>query len=222
MAAVLPVIGRDELLLRSAVVHGVGAFGDDVASRLGVRGAQRVRGVDEAFATGADLVVTALPCERRAVLAQADELAFDTGTTWLPVVLDHPWLRVGPLIVPGADGPCYECFTRRLRQHGVRDDATTALHAAYEEGTPPPTARDRGHVALAVALVERVAAGKAGPGPRRPGAVLRAHLFGGSIAAGVAVGLHGCRRCDAVERSARAWAFRHALHDILAPGQAVA
>lgn len=35
---------------------------------------------------------------------------------WLPVAVAHPYIRVGPLFVPGR-APCHSCFRARARQH---------------------------------------------------------------------------------------------------------
>jgi hypothetical protein len=41
---------------------------------------------------------------------------------WLPVALDHPYVRIGPAVIP--DGaPCHLCYLARVRQHGSPLDA---------------------------------------------------------------------------------------------------
>jgi bacteriocin biosynthesis cyclodehydratase domain-containing protein len=38
------------------------------------------------------------------------------GRPWIPVAMAHPWIRIGPAIVPGVP-PCHACYQARVRQH---------------------------------------------------------------------------------------------------------
>ncbi|KJJ41555.1 hypothetical protein UM89_12605 [Bacillus subtilis] len=47
---------------------------------------------------------------------QLDQLCFKWNEPWLPITMDHPYIRIGPLVIPG-EGPCYHCFESRYLQH---------------------------------------------------------------------------------------------------------
>jgi bacteriocin biosynthesis cyclodehydratase domain-containing protein len=121
--------------------------------------------------------------------ARLDELAFAWGTPWLPVVCEHPELRVGPLVVPGA-GPCYGCFRRRLAQHLPSEQLTSHLHRTLDADS---AAGPRGfmpfHALLAAAAARSVLA------QDEPGRVLALNLVTRKSGSGHVVGVHGCERC---------------------------
>jgi hypothetical protein len=50
---------------------------------------------------------------------------------WLPVALAHPYIRVGPLFVPG-HAPCHTCFLTRVRQHENAVDAEISQRLAED------------------------------------------------------------------------------------------
>ncbi|MFE7295112.1 TOMM precursor leader peptide-binding protein [Streptomyces sp. NPDC057579] len=115
---------------------------------------------------------------------------------WLPIVAEHPRLRIGPLVVPGA-GACYRCFRKRRYQH-ERDSATTAaLHAHYDA---EPSAGPEGflpqHVSLAAASALDLLHRFEDDGGRRDAGMVRHwHLLEQLITSARVVGVHGCDRC---------------------------
>jgi bacteriocin biosynthesis cyclodehydratase domain-containing protein len=113
---------------------GIGEFGERVVALLRTSGRWPVTlagDMEDAFQNGSAALIAAMwrPCP--AVCEQADGLAFRHRRPWLPVIMDHPHVRVGPLVAPGY-GACFACFEARYAQHDGRHDITAALHAEYD------------------------------------------------------------------------------------------
>ena len=191
--------------MTSVRVVAVGGFGEEVAARVAATlDATVVRSWEDDGC--ADAAVWLLAAWRPApeLASRLDAFAFAHRTPWIPVVAEHPYLVVGPTVVPGV-GPCYRCFRRRLSQHGVDDELTELLHAHYDAD---PAAGPHGHLpavatvaaAMACEAIERVA--------REPeaeaGRVRRLDLQTLHLLAGSVVGVHGCPRCGGVPRPAGA------------------
>ncbi|MCQ4042782.1 TOMM precursor leader peptide-binding protein [Streptantibioticus rubrisoli] len=121
----------------------------------------------------------------------ADQYAFRNGTAWLPVVLDHPVLRVGPLVQPPC-APCYRCFRRRQLQHDAEHRTTSLLHAAYEgdSGLGP-----RGYLPYQARMAAALAADLAAAGMAAVGEVRELNLFDQRLHLSRVVPCHDCRRC---------------------------
>lgn len=116
---------------------GTGSFGARVISLL----IAAFPGSTEYTATGAGISAAFTDQESAVVIAlwrpdpglcdAADALSYEHRRPWLPVVMEHPVIRIGPLVWPPA-GPCFRCYTRRHRQHDQQPRATAALLAAYD------------------------------------------------------------------------------------------
>jgi bacteriocin biosynthesis cyclodehydratase domain-containing protein len=142
-----------------------------------------------------------------------DALAHRHRVPWLPVVIEHPHLRVGPAVAPGR-GPCAGCFTRRRAQHSRSAEADAALATRYDTDVTagpagyPPTLPDLA-AALAAHTIDRIAADPAGVA----GAVRRIDLLSGHPDTGQVTGVHGCARCGTGrDESDRSW--RELLRDL--------
>ena len=113
---------------------GTGEFGSRVAGLLADAAdadVVRVDDIDGAFRSNAPLVVLAAWRPSPRLCEAADQQSFLSGKPWLPVVMDSPALRVGPLVRP-PDAPCFRCFARRRTQHDVEHRSTQMLYAAYD------------------------------------------------------------------------------------------
>lgn len=182
-------------------VMAVGAFGHQVASRLAGVVPGTVVTVEDGgqrpdssrWPTSARRVVVAWrPVPRLA--ARLDDLCHNWGDTWFSAILEHPYLRVGPTVVPGS-GPCHECFDRRRFQHDPSAALVRALYAAYDDPAVGPVGHLPHHAALATVLVLRTLADLDGAGKDTPGVVRRLHLLDGSASTDRITGMHGCPRC---------------------------
>lgn len=133
-----------------------GAFGRRVAAFMPCRAAAArladERDLEDVFTSATGTVVVALWRPDRALCARADELAFSHQRSWLPIIMEHPVIRVGPLVTPPA-GPCVQCSYRRQAQHDGHELASAALHAAYAaDGALGPTGYLPHHARMAAAV----------------------------------------------------------------------
>ncbi|MFC7245097.1 TOMM precursor leader peptide-binding protein [Catellatospora aurea] len=114
--------------LTETAVAAVGEFGHAVQARLLAAGASALDADrPEPGGVRAMVLVSWRPEPDRA--RRFDELASRAGIGWLPVVVEHPWLIVGPWVAPG--GPCYDCYGFRREQHDPKARHRAALLAAY-------------------------------------------------------------------------------------------
>ena len=122
---------------------GAGRFGVQVARLLaGGFPGSGVRSPDDlshAFTADSAAVVVAAPRPSWALCSQTDQLAYRFGRPWLPVMIEHPVLRVGPFITP-PDGPCFECYRARRIQHDPDYSASVVIDAACDSGIASPQA----------------------------------------------------------------------------------
>src|SRR4051812_26217788 len=185
MATALRLSGRDV----AAVTWG--AFGDAVASDLGVR-------VIDADALGSDRADAYLLLASRPVAdlgARLDDVAFARGVPWLGVVIEHPHLRIGPAVIPG-HGACHGCYAARIRQHAQSPEVDEALEHHYRRD---PDDEPRGYLQPTVVIAATAARCALERIRRAPadeaGRVRRLDLVNQRTSVGNAVGLHGCTRC---------------------------
>jgi bacteriocin biosynthesis cyclodehydratase domain-containing protein len=80
--------------------------------------------------------VTVLVSERHDLrsIDRLDAAAHGTGRPWLSITHHHPYVQVGPYVVPFR-GPCHRCLRIRLEQHGHIDPVTDAT--ASRPGVDP-------------------------------------------------------------------------------------
>jgi bacteriocin biosynthesis cyclodehydratase domain-containing protein len=184
--------------MKSSPVHliATGPFGVAVAERLaGTLAAATITRADPSGRFWSQMWPPAsmhVLCAWRAMpwlASRLDEMSFAWGTPWLPVICEHPELRVGPLIVPGS-GPCYRCFRMRLSQHVPSEQLTAELHRHYDED---PTAGPRGHMPFHALLAAAAARSVIESG--QPGRVLQLNLVTQKSGSGQVVGVHGCPLC---------------------------
>lgn len=184
----------------SVATASAGRFGARVSEILtaGLPGAWELGAseITAAFTAGSSAVVLALWRPDHGLCEAADERSFQTGICWLPVIMEHPVIRVGPMVRPPT-GPCFGCFTRRRAQHDSKSWVTAALHAAYESdescgpgGYLPHQAR----MAAAVAhdLLSRQAMDAESTGA---GEVTTIRLLAGGLDTSRVLACHGCTRC---------------------------
>ena len=185
----------------STVICGIGEFGDAVAEVLAGSIAQTVRvsseDLESVFALRPSRVILSLWRPAPALADRVDELAHLHSVPWLPIVAEHPIVRMGPLIVPGASA-CHQCFAGRRIQHEPRAEAMLALYQAYDEN---PAYGPSGHLPHHA----RTAAGTAitllgdGPRPAEPGLAITYSPVHARLAAHHVVAAHGCERCGSAE-----------------------
>jgi len=124
-----------------------------------------------------------------------DEESFRSGQPWLPVVLDHPVLEIGPVVVPGA-GACHGCYRGRLAQHDAARAVRAAVDRHYDADTTAGPAGYLPSTALfaAAAAAEVVDRLRAAP-DSEAGRVRQIDVPTQQLRSGRVVGVHGCPRC---------------------------
>lgn len=151
-----------------------------------------------AFAVGADAAVFALWRPDQELCEAADELSFRTGTPWLPVIMEHPVIWVGPMVCP-PDGPCFRCYARRRAQHQRERWAAASLDAAYG-GDPEcgPGGYLPHHARMASALAREMLGRMTGRnGCLAAGEVVTIRLIASGLNTSRVIACHGCNRCGA-------------------------
>jgi bacteriocin biosynthesis cyclodehydratase domain-containing protein len=138
-------------------------------------------------------------CERPGMSAALDESAFRAHRSWIPVVFEHPMLRIGPLLVP-PHGPCLDCFTKRRFQHNAMADHTLALHAAYTAGVAGPAGYLPQHVELSVSIAVLQLA-KLLRASAQAGEMVLVNVLNNQISTTQVVAVHACARCSQRDRS---------------------
>ncbi|MFD8815469.1 TOMM precursor leader peptide-binding protein [Streptomyces sp. NPDC059627] len=140
---------------------------------------------------GAKAVVVVLWRHSPAWCDEFDALAFRTRTRWLPVVMEHPRLRIGPLVSPG-EGPCHRCFEQRRIQHDPHPETTAALAAAYDAAPESgPAGYLPHHARLAAHLAEAMLSSH-----DTAGLLTTVGLNAGKTASRRVSACHGCTRCS--------------------------
>jgi len=197
--------------VRSLCVITVGSVGREIGDRLArLRPAAHRRdatdGLDVSGLPPADAYVLAAGRQVAGLEQDLDAMVHDRRRALLTVAVEHPVLRLGPLVVPGSGAACATCYHGRYRTHVAGLDALDSLEAHYRErphdepaGFLPPMldfAAAQAHGLLAAAAVDPSG---------RAGFVHLAHLLMPRLYRWTVVGVHGCPRCgsgrDERERS---------------------
>jgi bacteriocin biosynthesis cyclodehydratase domain-containing protein len=184
-------------------VAGIGGFGLDVAQAVAKSWGAMLLTLDALEGALADGVVGVAamwrPCPK--LCERLDGLSFEAGTPWLPIVMDHPRIRVGPW---GAapEGPCYQCYAARKSQHDLQPKVTRALEAAYDcDATDGPTGYLPHHVTTAVGLAKLSLRKQTAEGvAAATGEALVVNVVTGKSAAHIVIPCHGCTRCGTGDR----------------------
>jgi bacteriocin biosynthesis cyclodehydratase domain-containing protein len=185
----------------AACLVSSGAFGSAVAERLIDYGHQgkwvtnpTVSGLAGALVVGPSIpIVSILWREWPELSEELDKVAHARSAPWLPVVLDHPEVRVGPLVLPG-QSPCYKCFLARRRQHEQQTAVLSALHAAYDANSElGPRGYLMGHVLVAASIAKTVTRDVDQYG----GQLILFDVLQHEVNASLVTSVHGCERCAA-------------------------
>src|SRR5262249_54040856 len=124
-----------------------------------------------------------------------DEMSHAWRTPFIELVTETPYLRVGPVVVPGLSA-CSGCAERRARQHSQRPNEHQALREFYDAN---PEQGPHGFLPAlaeigAVQLAEFVRQLEHDPA-RAAGRVWRMNIVRRETTTGTVVGIHGCARC---------------------------
>jgi bacteriocin biosynthesis cyclodehydratase domain-containing protein len=199
------------------ILH-LGVFAADAAQRIAAASADhdvvvsdlhRAPNGSPAFWPRSELRILITGRESRHLSALLDESVYETSTPAVSMTLDHPRLRLGPVVLPD-QGPCSSCASRRRQQHDSSYRKAAALYAAYDND---PALEPHGHLphqaglaaAWATCIIDDTAAGHLS---RHSGVIRQLNLQTGAVSSDRVVGVHGCTRCrhtPPLEQSS--WAF---------------
>ncbi len=153
-----------------------------------------------------------------AVSRTLDEMSHAWRTPFIEAVMDTPFLRVGPIVVPGS-GACHACAERRALQHSPRPREHQAVREHYDahpqQGPhgflPAFAAIAAARLADAVRDLDRDPAAAAGR-------VWRMHMIQRDTTSATVVGIHGCPRCGLGRDEATRSVLRltHVVRDLVA------
>jgi hypothetical protein len=184
---------------RRVLLIGSGAFGEHVNRLLAARceGAETANpgALDHTLRTRPDAVVVSAWRPDLALCEAVDGRSRRDGWCWLPVVLAHPYVRVGPWLHP-ARSPCCRCYRQWAARHDLQHGLSSALMVAYgrDAGCGP-----RGYLPHHA----RVAAGMAelALGRSSVGVGSTFHVLTGKTGINLVVACHGCARCRPPHRA---------------------
>lgn len=127
--------------------------------------------------------------------AVLDQSVADSGVPAVVITLEHPRLRLGPLL--GTGGACLSCMRSRRAQHDPSYLRVQPLTAAYDKDPSlEPTGHLPHHVRFATSWLQSVVEDlTTGNEARHCGQVRSINLHTGALSSDRVVGLHGCSRC---------------------------
>ena len=158
--------------------------------------------LDGAFDIDCDSVVVATWRPDPPFCLRANDLSFERGRPWLPVVMEYWRITVGPVITPPG-GPCYLCLLRRRAQHDARHAETAAVEKAFgEDESAGPRGYMPYHARIAASLAMRLARlvqTRVPPPDQAAGVlasqVIRYDLVTSDINVSSVMRCHDCSRC---------------------------
>jgi len=185
---------------RAIHVISVGAFGHAVATTLGALLPDVIETIADASthpshwpAARVHLLAAWRPAP--AISRTLDDMSHAWRTPFIEAVMETPFLRVGPIVVPGL-GACHGCAERRALQHSPRPREHQALRDFYDAN---PQHGPRGFLpALADIAAARLAQGvhQVDRDPAAAaGRVWRMNTVQRDTTSATVVGIHGCPRC---------------------------
>lgn len=169
-------------------------------------------------------IVTVLWRPSDALCERIDARAFATGVPWLPAFLEHPYLCVGPWILP-PHGPCFRCVRARILQHAGPGSYQGIVREAYDaEPAYGALGHLPAHVRLTGGLIRRALA-ELTSSTLHPGVdawrddprlrMVRYQDGSGRFDSPPAIPLHGCQRCDQPPSAARQRRLSEALTAVM-------
>lgn len=183
----------------SVALLGLGEFGEHVAALLRDNARWPVvtaSSAADAIEKDSRAAIVSMWRPYPTACEEADALAFQQQRPWLPVVMDHPYVRVGPVVVPGR-GACFACFTARYDQHDSQRDITAMLGAGFDREADLGVRGYLGHHARLAAALAQMALGDLSADwlATTAGQVLSFNVYRSAIRRHSVIARSGCPRC---------------------------
>ncbi|MCY8857610.1 TOMM precursor leader peptide-binding protein [Bacillus atrophaeus] len=126
---------------------------------------------------------------------QLDQLFFKWREPWLPITMDHPYVRIGPLVIPG-EGPCFHCFESRSLQHSPVPQYVRKMDDYYHRH---PDAGPKGYLrsfaGWSAVFASTIIKSIDKDAPSSAGSIWQMNMLTRESFSSKTVGIHGCPRC---------------------------
>ncbi|MFB0842938.1 TOMM precursor leader peptide-binding protein [Paenibacillus oleatilyticus] len=124
-----------------------------------------------------------------------DKLSGAWRKPWVPIIMDHPALTIGPVVVPGQEG-CYACFSKRQIQHAPYGKYILESQDIYvRDFRLGPQGFLQAHAGMAVHLFLDIERRIRCNMKNEAGTVYEIHVIRGTTRKGKVTGFHGCPHC---------------------------
>jgi bacteriocin biosynthesis cyclodehydratase domain-containing protein len=141
----------------------------------------------------AEVIASWRPVPRLCVLVAAASQT--VKRPFIPLTVDSGLLQLGPVIMPNRSA-CWDCWTKRARQHSVAPREQAELLRFYDENSEAgPQGFSEPLAMLAAAQIKWAAELCAEDPDRIGGLIWQMHLFSGEVETGHLVGVDGCPVC---------------------------
>ncbi|MDO7907930.1 hypothetical protein Q5741_16070 [Paenibacillus sp. JX-17] len=150
------------------------------------------------------ILVSDVPLIRTAKEIETAVLQY--GRVFIPIMVDYPFLTIGPLSMQGSEG-CFHCYMDRLFQHDPNVKLTQGVYKHYEEGS------NRGPVEIHPAdnllimnWIELLRENPQTAMEQFRGKISRINLYNRTFVNSKVIGVHGCKLCgEPIEPESRSY-----------------
>lgn len=134
---------------------------------------------------------------------EMENRVFDTGGVLIPIMIDYPYLTIGPVVQNGTEG-CFHCFIDRSRQHDRNAHLQKEL-TEYYENNQSVHHRSSFYPTDSILVAHFLINLLKGKIENNLGKVRRLNVYNRTSYYVDVIGVHGCKRCgmkvDEKERS---------------------
>ena len=124
-----------------------------------------------------------------------DEASHRCGNVFIPLIVDSPTLRLGPIIVPRTSS-CWRCWSLRAMQHSEfpRERAALLEYYASDAQNGPAGYLEPFAMMAAAKLAETIRTCRCSP-DTRAGEIWQMDMFTRDVSTGRLMGIDDCTRC---------------------------
>ncbi|AVQ98349.1 TOMM precursor leader peptide-binding protein [Oceanobacillus sp. M65] len=181
----------------------VGSFGKEVAERISQRdekvvvteleGYQYFLPTDRFPSAKIHIFASDKPLSR---LSKHLDIIFSKWKEpWLPIIQEHPYVRIGPFVIPDEEG-CYHCFESRYLQHSSNPSHVKALYDYYSSN---PMSAPKGYLPGFAGFVASYAWNLIQKFDQKDfsmaGKVYQLNMLSRTSLSSKVISVHGCPRC---------------------------
>lgn len=147
------------------------------------------------------LLISSHPCVTFS--KKLEDYAYKNNGIFLPVILDHPYLTIGPLSNYNDDTACYHCSLDRKMQHDSASHASLNLFDYYDQfvGVEPKGYRPSDITMLGYWLQHTLIEGL----DDLVSTTYLLNIFSREAFTSKVIGVHGCERCGSQQEQNRSY-----------------